>query len=374
MSRVERTMNNHAGMRAIFGTYGSGRQDPSRTIDWECAAFSASWFHNASRSRSCTTALRTPCAETRAISCFFAISIRYLTVTRASALWDGETTTEDSHAQTDQTPRRRCGRPPHRVLCLGQRDPGLRAAGAAEWADKLRGPVSRRTPLPPDQPWRRHGPDLRTGPQPRHLDRRRRAQWHGPRRRAGRSAQGHHCEGAGRAVRDGTHRDPREGQHREGISPEPRTLHPAGTRPDPGHGRHPGRRCEIPPRPPPHPLSGEPLPRGDLQDVQPRRDVGPASGRDEPAQAHPQVPRGKARALPECGGAAADRRGAARDGRGGDRTALSHPRRAAPDPVGLPAERDHDAAMGPRRPGRPRPAPAGLQDRRQARPSRPARR
>ena len=197
---------------------------------------------------------------------------------------------------------------PGRILRLGQRDPRLRPAGAAERAQGLRGPVSRRTTLAADQPRAQHCPDLRAGAQPGHHHRCRRAQRRGSSRRARRRAQGDHGEGTGRAVRQGAHRDPREGQHGEGVSPEPAALHPTRARPTDGHGHHTGGRGEVPPRPPPHPLSGEPLPRSGLEDVQPLRDVGPTSGRHQSAQAHPEIPRGKARALPRarpnCAGSA----------------------------------------------------------------------
>ena len=57
--------------------------------------------------------------------------------------------------------------------------------------------------------------------------------------------------------------------------------------------------AQAPSRPPAHPLRRQSLPGDDLQDVQPRRDVGPASGRHQSAQAHQEIPGGEARAVPE---------------------------------------------------------------------------
>ena len=242
----------------------------------------------------------------------------------------------------------------NRLHRLGQRRPRLRRPGDAVGPQELRSAVSRRPTVAADGAGlrqRRHaGAGAHDGdPAPRRAAPGRRSA--GRARRRPRRGDG---EGSRRPVRCRAHRRAPEALDAEGVPAKPQEVHPALLRQPADRRGQPRGGRPLPSQVPARALPGQPLPGDPLEDVQSRRAVGLAAGRLQPAQAHQEVPRGEARAVPERRRAAARRRGARRDGgrRAGD--AVGDRRGAAAHSHRLPAERDHDAEVELRRPRRRR--------------------
>ena len=191
-----------------------------------------------------------------------------------------------------------------RILHLGRGPARLRAARPAQRSQAIHYTVPRRATIAPHQPRAQHRAHLRAGAKPGDHHHRRDQERRRSRRQARCRSARHHRQGTRRAVREGAHRSPPQAEHRQGLQADAGAVRHSEARQSPRHRGHTRRHRPAPSRSPAHRLRRQSLPGDDLQDVQPRRDVGPAAGRIEPAQAHQEVSGGEARAVSEPGRAA----------------------------------------------------------------------
>ncbi len=77
-----------------------------------------------------------------------------------------------------------------------------------------------------------------------------------------------------------------------------RAVHQSEARHPQGHRHRAPRYRRTAPGSASHSLSGQPNPRRALQDVQPRRNLGPAPGREQSLHARQEICRGETRAIP----------------------------------------------------------------------------
>ena len=155
---------------------------------------------------------------------------------------------------------------------------------------------------------------------------------------------------------------PLQAEHGLPVPALGRALHRPQDRPPQGDGNPEKRHRRAASRPAQDALPSQSHVGRALEDVQPGRDVGPASRRLEPLPARQAVQGGEARAVPEHRGVPAPRLGPRRNPRGRLRDPLGGRGDPAADAHRLPAFGNPDAALGTCRSGGGRVAIARHQD------------